>query len=185
MYGMTAGHVVTELLAYQRSPNTETEQDQDIEGRICEYNIVGEILDQNLLPGVTAGQARPSHDWALFEVEIPRPNTVVSDSDQQDARHILSAARPSFTEGLSDPVVLLKNTGRTLRGELSDQSARIWLSQEEEFVDAYMLELDEGNGTLTHVFPLTILPPQKVTKILAQVTLRKASLADTTGASRV
>jgi hypothetical protein len=153
LYGMTAGHVVEELLMQERLQDSDGQLPWEMHGWMCEHNIMGNVLDQNMLPGVAAGQAQPSHDWALFNVTTPRPNTVVpmasqhrGVSDYVAAHQILVAKRPKFEDETSDPVLLLSSIHGTQRGELTNHHARIWIGQSKIFVNAYMLELEEGHG---------------------------------------
>jgi hypothetical protein len=160
LYGMTAGHTVQTL---------QTEQDRKkqfgnldgplggIEGWICEHNILGNVLDLDNLPGVTARHARPSHDWALFSLKSYRPNVVVDTPDrviqdnkndnvtQRDLQHILIPQRPTFKDNLSEPVLLVGGMRGTRRGELSNLPARLWIGQTECFVDAHTLELNDDH----------------------------------------
>lgn len=160
-YGMTAGHFLKDLQLSRMSDTASSSKDLSeesspygIDGWICEHNIVGQILDPGRLRGVSAGNATPSHDWALFDVKAPLPNLVVPKStegteDNQGCgalRPILQADRPKFKDDLSDPVLLLSGSHGAQRGELSNLPARIWIAQSRTFVDAYTLELEEGNG---------------------------------------
>lgn len=154
LYGMTAGHSVEGLLQ-------QGERQESNAQVACEHDILGSVLDPRKLPGVAAGQALPSHDWALFEIKIKMPNTAVPIVNEcpgvpeNDAvHHILAAKRPRFEDGVSDPVLLLSGTHGTQRGELSSNSARIWIGHSRTFVDAYILELEEGYSTSVPFIPM-------------------------------
>ncbi|KAF2259286.1 hypothetical protein CC78DRAFT_586118 [Lojkania enalia] len=139
MYGFTAGHVIKQMQKRTESSGSPSATKlllsvaPDIEGFICEDNILGSILDPELLPGVAAGNTAPSHDWVLFSLELPRPNQVPKIHSTEQ-----------FTDGVSNSVLLLGGTHGIRRGELSDSMARVLIRQGEGFVDAYMLELEEG-----------------------------------------
>ncbi len=124
--------------------------------RVCEVGeteVLGKILDNSRLPGVAAGNTYPSHDWSLFSINSPKPNEVPTlKSPSNDERHqLLVAARPKFHDQLSDPVIMIGSTCKPRRGELSSLPARILIGHSETFIDAYMLELEDGNGTVCHM----------------------------------
>jgi hypothetical protein len=116
-YGMTAGHAPEELLS---SPNRTDSRDMDHAGDsiddgfwgssvetsyYSEKTTLGNILNNNKLPGVLAG-ARPSHDWALFGLDSPKPN-VVCNLEQGEERPLIIASRPAFSDNLCDPVIMM------------------------------------------------------------------------------
>jgi hypothetical protein len=160
LYGMTAGHTVQTLQTEQDKKKQFSNLDGplgEIEGWICEHNILGNVLDLDNLPGVTARHARPSHDWALFSLESYRQNVVVDTPErviqdnrddnvtQRDLQHILIPQRPTFKDNRSEPVLLVGGMRGTRRGELSNMPARLWIGQTECFVDAHTLELNDDH----------------------------------------
>jgi hypothetical protein len=170
-YGMTAGHTVQEL---QHTPTTSETlvEDSCLEGRdafdladwISDGGVLGHILDSQRLPGVSANRARLSHDWALFGVQMPLRNLAGhdindngNDGSASTSYAILTAQKLHSKDDLSAPVRLLGAAGGNRRGELSDESARIWLAHSDCFVDAYMLELAEGTGKPTKAAFLNII----------------------------
>jgi hypothetical protein len=158
LYGMTAGHLLEDF-PVQSGPAIEEKNAQvvdtnlrDIDNWICKEHIVGQVIDPSEHPGIAAGSTKQTHDWALIDTNVPRPNEVANamfnqpDVSNETAHQILVATRPSFQDQISDPVLLLSGTHGTLRGELSSLSASIWVRQGDGFVDAYMLELADGAG---------------------------------------
>jgi hypothetical protein len=160
-YGMTAGHTVQEL---QHTPTTSETlvKDSCLEGRdafdladwISDGGVLGHILDSQRLPGVSANRARFSHDWALFGVQRPLCNLAghdvndnLNDGSGSASYTILTTQKPHSEDDLSAPVRLLGATEGNRRGELFDESARIWFAHSDCFVDAYMLGLTESTGT--------------------------------------
>lgn len=167
-YGMTAGHLLDGLQIQDGSHGISSSQTPSqilstckIDEWICEHNIIGQVLDPSGFPGVSAGNATLSHDWALFNVKAPRPNMAVPATTQSNGRahknepgyNILQADRPKFKDDLSDPVLLLSGTNGTRRGELSNLPTRIWIGHSNAFVDAYTLELEDSNDehSLCHI----------------------------------
>lgn len=174
LYGLTAGHLVEDLLGQKNMNDLESCEQKAgpyspcrIAGWTCEHNLVGQIVDPEKLPGIAARSVKQTHDWALFNVDKPRPNEVVgvaskhshnhnlndntvSDNDtlmeNEHAQQILVATRPTFQDNISDPALLLSGSHGTQRGELLSLPASIWISHSDGFVKAYMLELEDGNG---------------------------------------
>lgn len=160
-YGMTAGHVIADL-RYEADSSHANESNEaliqkmmDVGEWISDDNVIGQPLDTQQLPGVTAGRAEVTHDWTLFEVQSLRPNRAVhlrlpdttKGSVAVETHPILVAAKPSFRDGIADPVLLLGTPGGTRRGEFSNLPADLWLENNECFVDAYVLCMSEGKGT--------------------------------------
>jgi hypothetical protein len=123
-------------------------------GWILRDHVVGRPLATEQLPGITANRVRHAYDWGLFEISRPQPNRAVHPSGEElnpasssDTFHpILNAQKPHFQDITSDPVLLLGGTSGTRRGELSRSTARIWLADSEDFVDAYVMETDGTYG---------------------------------------
>jgi hypothetical protein len=176
LHGMTAGHAVQTLHTEQVTKKQSGGSDGfigGIERWICEHNILGTVLNLDDLPGVTSRHARPSHDWALFNLESYRPNVVVdvpcsyiddqfSKDDsvkKEDLQQVLFSQRPIFNDNLSEPVLLVGGMKGSRRGELSNLPARLWIGQAECFVDAYTLELnDDYEGDPPCSYLTTLLP---------------------------
>jgi hypothetical protein len=176
LYGMTAGHVLKdwrdrsadsdEIGHVDSSDNLEelsakdlvefedslsNQSDSEPQGsavseawNFWEPKSFGDILNNSQLPQVAAGSKQPSHDWALFRVDSYKPNEL---GTLEDERHqLLVVSRPMFHDGLSDPVIMIGGSHGPKNGELSSLPARILIGCSETFVDAYMLELNNGNG---------------------------------------
>jgi hypothetical protein len=174
LYGLTAGHLVEDLLGQEHMNELESCEHKSepyrscgVAGWTCEHNLVGQVVDPEKLPGVAARGVKRTHDWALIDVDEPRPNEVVGVASRHDRNHdknkntasdddtlagndntqqILAATHPTFQDNISDPALLLSGTHGTQRGEISCLPASIWLSHTGGFVKAYMLELEDGNG---------------------------------------
>ncbi|KAH8708453.1 hypothetical protein GQ44DRAFT_763464 [Phaeosphaeriaceae sp. PMI808] len=153
-YGMTAGHAVEDAKPRDDAPASSQDEGRDgfdPSGWVTENDVLGHVVHHSKLPGVAAGRARPTHDWATFELSHTLPNKAVrSQSDNHngdsDSREILIAEHPYFQDGISEPVELLGAAGGSRRGELSSLPARIWLAHSTCFVDAYMFRLEEGTA---------------------------------------
>lgn len=160
-FGTSAGHAVEHLRNEYLSVDANKSDSDPIGGEVFDLwdwipieSAIGNILLPEAFHGVAAGRATPSYDWSLFSVNTPRPNEVCqksSGADNNDASDvrlhaILKAENPSFQDDISDPVLLLGATGGIRRGELSSVPARIWLAGSEGFVDAYLLQLQDGTG---------------------------------------
>lgn len=174
-YGMTAGHAVEDLLSacsadsygVNNTAVSDYEQalqkqdpiaTQEIAGARLESDwlwedssdraLFGNILDNKKLPGVLAETVHPSHDWALFEMNSPKPNLVCDSeiSGQVEKRSLMIASRPSFNDKLCDPVLMMAASGLK-RGRLSSLPGAIMSGSSKSFVETYILELDEGHGT--------------------------------------
>jgi hypothetical protein len=113
-----------------------------------DYTPLASVLDSNNLPGVVARRALSSHDWALFEIDSPKPNVLctLEYSEHLDKGTLKIASRPGFCDNLSDPVIMMGSSGLK-RGRLSSLPGAILTGNSKSFVQTYMLELDEGNGT--------------------------------------
>jgi hypothetical protein len=178
LYGMTAGHILQDwqkntVYAYEHSIQPEHIEKIPLDDSIdaadstmlqsafqpkedlsreawnfsrCE--TLGDMLDTDQLPNVVAQISSPSHDWALFRVNSPKPNELrtLQNSGYYESRAILIASRPTFHDNLSDPVMVIGGSHEPKPGELSNLPGRILIGKNETFVDAYMLELNEGNG---------------------------------------
>jgi hypothetical protein len=105
------------------------------------------IIDNDRLPGVSAGTAHLLHDWALFEIESRNPKALynVVSSNREEKRSLMIASKPAFFDGLCDPVIMMGSHGLK-RGRLSSLPGAILKGRTMTFVDTYMLELDEGYG---------------------------------------
>lgn len=159
-HGMTAGHTVEEMLHECTAllPGSHTGPPPQHDGFdalewIAYDDVLGRVLLTTDFPGVAAGRSTLTHDWALFDVAIPLPNTVSrtyrtahhEPSDSQD-RQILIAEKPHFPDEISAAVQLLGATGGPRDGELSSLPARLWLARNKCFVDAYMLDVSHGDS---------------------------------------
>jgi len=159
-HGMTAGHAVKDLFqeCTATPPGMRTESSTKRDGFdplewIADDDVLGRVLLPPVFPGVAAGRSTLTHDWALFDVATPLPNMVTRmqyasphDSEDLQDRPILIAEKPHFPDDISAAVQLLGATEGPRDGELSSLSARLWLSHNECFVDAYMLNLWHGDG---------------------------------------
>ncbi|KAI4920033.1 hypothetical protein J4E90_002173 [Alternaria incomplexa] len=159
-HGMTAGHAVKELLqecsavlpGMRAEPSTKRNGFDPLEW-IADDDVLGRVLLPPVFPGVAAGRSTLTHDWALFDVATPLPNMVTRiqhasalESEGLRDRPILIAEKPHFPDDISAAVQLLGATEGPRNGELSSLPARLWLSHNECFVDAYMLNLAQGDG---------------------------------------
>jgi hypothetical protein len=111
-------------------------------------NLLGQVIDSTRLLPPTPSNKIPSHDWALVDLESPKPNELCA-TDQYGVlqRHpLLVASRPSFNDGLSDPVTLISGSHGPRIGELSRHPTRILIGSSEKFVKAFILSLKEGTG---------------------------------------
>lgn len=77
-YGMTAGHVIraTQQHLHQLSGPSEhvSSSPFDVIAWLSNDDLIGQPIDPDEVPGVTARRTVPSHDWSLFELSSPRPN---------------------------------------------------------------------------------------------------------------
>ncbi|KAI4665566.1 uncharacterized protein J4E78_003028 [Alternaria triticimaculans] len=159
-HGMTAGHAVKELLqectavlpGMRTEPSTKRNGFDPLEW-IADDDVLGRVLLPPVFPGVAAGRSTLTHDWALFDVATLLPNMVTRiqhapahESEGLQDRPILIAEKPHFPDDISAAVQLLGATEGPRDGELSSLPARLWLSHNECFVDAYMLNLAQGDG---------------------------------------
>ncbi|KAJ4362385.1 hypothetical protein N0V83_010478 [Neocucurbitaria cava] len=160
--GTSAGHAVEHLRDEYLSVDANESDSDQIGGEVFDLldwipieSAIGNILLPEIFHGVTAGRTTPSYDWSLFTVSSPRPNEVNevnhSSSDVENdgtsnvrLHSILKAENPLFQDDISDPVLLLGAVGGNRRGELSSVPTRIWLAGSEGFVDAYLLQLQDG-----------------------------------------
>jgi hypothetical protein len=159
-HGMTAGHAVEEvreectaLLSGSRTvPHTKRDGFDPLEW-IADDDVLGHVLLPPALPGVAAGRSALTHDWALFDVATPLPNMVARmqhpphyESEDLQNRPILIAEKPHFLDDISAAVQLLGATEGPRDGELSSLPARLWLAHSDCFVNAYMLDIWNGDG---------------------------------------
>jgi hypothetical protein len=91
------------------------------------------------------GRTPLSHDWALFGVNVPKPNVLCNSESLEEKRPLKIASRPGFCDNLCDPVIMMGSSGLK-RGRLSSLPGAILGGNSKSFVKTYMLELDEGNG---------------------------------------
>jgi hypothetical protein len=89
-----------------------------------------------------------SHDWALIEMITHKPNELCTTNylGTANKQNLIEASRPPFQDGISDPVTMISGSQGPRAGELSNVPARILIGSNATFVDAYTLELNEGNG---------------------------------------
>ncbi|KAF1846956.1 uncharacterized protein K460DRAFT_50841 [Cucurbitaria berberidis CBS 394.84] len=159
LLGTSAGHAVGRVRTEHLSVDTDgkagdqsSQQTFDLLDWIPAECAIGGILLPESFRGVSAGRTAPSYDWTLFSVNAARPNQVIKRGScvENDAANdvevhsILKAERPLFQDEVSDPVLLLGAVGGVRRGELSSVPSRIWLTESEGFVDAYLLQLEDG-----------------------------------------
>jgi hypothetical protein len=173
--GMTAGHVLddwqnssvdTASSCSDRSGETDSYQDLDepkpsssreteieyqsvLRGTwdFAETDSFGKI-DGSGPNGSSDNSIQPSHDWALFTTELKMPNELCALKSPGcfERRELKQAARPTFHGGISEPVILIGGSNGPKRGELSSLMSRILIGSSGNFVDAYILTLDENNG---------------------------------------
>jgi hypothetical protein len=110
-----------------------------------DYESLGSVLDNNNFPRVIAGRTPLSHDWALFEINSPKPNVLCNSESSEEKRPLKIASRPGFCDNLCDPVIMMGSSGLK-RGRLSSLPGAILRGNSKSFVKTYMLELDGGNG---------------------------------------
>jgi hypothetical protein len=170
LVGMTAGHVLEELLDGGVAEDDQAEHDAVSEDSAPRFNYprkLGTILhppqdddgarsDHNNIP-------TPTRDWALFNLDPSakiRPNLLhqigASTNPFKRAAHLSSLANnrtlttappASFPSAQPIEVVLLGGSshfGGTMLGVLSHIPGGIMLDPDHGFVDAYLLTLDEG-----------------------------------------
>lgn len=164
-FGVTAGHAVAEVSCLREERDTATnaitsELQSSPEGHRVSPTALGRVLDYKQLPGVSAERAKQTHDWAIFEVDTILRNEAIGlnqdrnriqEDGNKPCHSISKAAHPTFHDGASDPVLLLNGAHESLRGELSELPARVWISHTAEFVDCYILDLDEGESKYPYV----------------------------------
>jgi hypothetical protein len=95
-------------------------------------------------------ETRPcSHDWALVEMTLHKPNEMCSTNylGTTNKQSLTEASRPPFQDGISDPVTMISGSHGPRAGELSSNPARIFIGNSSKFVNAYTLELNDGNGS--------------------------------------
>ena len=158
-YGMSAGHI----LSKPQDPNTGSPEgstssvsyDTGVTGWISSDNVLGQPLDPQQLPGITANHTNLAYDWSLFEVAEPHANRAIHPSSEElsikanpiEAHSILMADIPHFQDDESDPVIMLGAVAGSRRGELLSIPARIWMAYSDSFVDAYVLEINQSKGS--------------------------------------
>lgn len=161
-FGMSAGHVLEAPCEQDPRPSTapygllSTHNAFGVAGWISNDNVLGKPLDPRQLPAITANRASLAYDWCLFGVAEPHINRALHPSTNPsnagidlDRTHlILVAERPHLQDDTSDSVLLLGAVAGSRRGEISDVSSRIWLANSDCFVDAYVFEPKNSNGTL-------------------------------------
>jgi hypothetical protein len=119
-----------------------------------ESHRFGKILDNSQTGSVADTKTRrPCYDWTLFSVAEVKPNELCTTGQRQQLRVV---SKPTFNDGLSDPVTLISASHGPQTGELSSSPARISMGGDAAFVDAYILKLNEGEGT-TNTFVLDSL----------------------------
>jgi hypothetical protein len=172
---MTAGHVLDDWqnssvdAAISCSDRTsETDSFQDLDEPKPSSSRQTEIEYQNVLRGAwdfadtdsfgkvdgggpngsSDNSIQPSHDWALFTTKLNMPNELCALKSPGcfERRELKQAARPTFHGGLSEPVILIGGSNGPKRGELSSLMSRILIGSSGNFVDAYILTLNENNG---------------------------------------
>jgi hypothetical protein len=174
LVGMTAGHVLEELLDGGVAEDDQTEHDTAREDSTPRFNYprnLGTILHP---PPADNGGARsdhhdsptPTRDWALFNLDPTakiRPILLhqigASPNPFKRAAHLSSIANTGRTLTTAPPasfpsvapleVVLLGGSshfGGTMLGRLSPVAGGIMLDPDHGFVDAYLLTLDEGQA---------------------------------------
>jgi hypothetical protein len=89
-----------------------------------------------------------SHDWALIEMKSYKPNELCTTNylGVSNKQKLVEASRPPFQDGISDPVTMISGSHGARAGELSSVPARILIGSNATFINAYTLELNEGNG---------------------------------------
>lgn len=113
-------------------------------------STLGQMLDTAKLLQHDPENKRPSQDWALFDIDAPKPNElcIIGHSGFVQRQALLVAAQPSFHRGVSDPVAVISGSSGPRIGELSCHPTRILIGHNETFIDAYTLKLAEDNGTM-------------------------------------
>jgi hypothetical protein len=175
LYGMTAGHVLDDWHAStdaDGSDSTEIHEEFSTQGLaefkdpppsqtalgsqhvlseawdFAECDAFAEVLDNRKLAGLTNQDIQPSHDWTLFTIKSSKPNELcaLKSPGHFERRELKEAARPTFHDELSDPVIMMGGSRGPKRGELSSLMGRILIGSSDTFVDAYMLTLNEQGG---------------------------------------
>jgi hypothetical protein len=170
LVGMTAGHVLEELLDGGVAEDDRAEDDavrEDNTPAFSHPRNLGKILHPPLDDGVRSDHSDsliPTRDWALFNLDPTakiRPNLLhqigASTNPFRRAAHISGMANNGRTLTTAPPasfpsvepieVVLLSGSshfGGTMLGRLSHVPGGIMLNPDHGFVEAYLLTLDEG-----------------------------------------
>jgi hypothetical protein len=126
-----------------------------------EYPIkIGDVLSPYSKTAVDVPATHGSLDWALIEINAPQPNRLpvfLFRHDNNLDKWKLGIAEylqesPSATQSLSEERVLLMcGSSGAKTGNLAPQPARILISPQYSFVDAYLVVLDDGDGMLCTV----------------------------------
>lgn len=163
-FGMTAGHVTREdrqhryqLLAHTTIDSGDAQDPFSISTWLSKENALGRPLDPDRLPGVAARRTRPSYDWSLFNMKLPRLNEAAQiwtgkveaaykNTSTTKSHAILIAEKPNFDDDVSDTVIMLGAAAGTRRATLSIMPASIWMADSQSFVCAYVLQIDEDQS---------------------------------------
>lgn len=129
----------------------ESHESQDVLSEawdFADYDAFAEILDSRKLGGLANRDIQPSHDWKLFTVKSSKPNELcaLKSPGLFERRKLKEAARPTFHDELSEPVIMIGGSHGPKRGELSSLMGRILIGSSDTFVDAYMLTLSGQGG---------------------------------------
>lgn len=164
LVGMTAGHVLEELLDPDADSESTCPADNQAE-EVTSPRTVGTVLHPRLDGSLLSGdldELIPACDWALFEIDPVlkiRPNLLhqVGAATGHPRKPVHSGIMTSRTMTAAPPasfptiepieVAVLSGSSHfrgTMLGVLSHMPGGIMLSPDKGFVDAYLLCLDEG-----------------------------------------
>jgi hypothetical protein len=162
LYGMTAGHILEGSSpgntggAQADSKISDSSTHQYSSALSWGHDSIGEILNTNDLEDVNLGRAVPTHDWSLFSLRSAKPNKVLQcGSVQVDVNSSISGLSnrlPSGDGSLVSSIILVRGHN-ALTGRLSNTSARLCVDS--VFVDAYMFEVDLGDGMILSLIKFT------------------------------
>lgn len=107
---------------------------------------LGRVIDAKVLPGVTAGHCKVSHDWALFTLNALKANHATwSEQGALERRQDIHVVeRPHFHDHESEPVLVLRGAAGSVRGKLTSLPAAIMVEQSGIFVQTYPMNLEFG-----------------------------------------
>jgi len=174
-YGMTAGHVVEELLGSSQetvaSRDGEGDLNHDESGSGITPSMLSYFLDLSVdeLPlGNVRRMSRPDRskylDWSLIkfdESQRPRPNRLWAETGAartpNEEIFLPYSSEFSGLRSSTRSVIWVTGSQRLNYGRLSAVPTSIFNSPGEEFVDAFLLTQGKGVGKFAHLSQIDVI----------------------------